>query len=108
MCSHEAEKNSEWLQARVKFICNNLTDKLNPLIEKLGLTDHEFVCLKALLALDPNVSGISSQTYQTLSVARDSVQNALYLYLADHYSSEEAVGRFGNLLMLLANITVRI
>lgn len=100
------QKAAPWLQARVLFVRDAMLNKLNASAEQLSLCAQEFVCLKALLALDMNVSGISDSTAQMLSVARDSVQNALYLHLAERFSAAEAVARFGRMLLLLANVSV--
>jgi hypothetical protein len=75
-------------------------------VERLNLSSEEFVCLKAILALDPHASLLSEETSKKLAMARDSVQNALYLQLAEEYGENEAVSRFGRLLMFIANVTV--
>jgi hypothetical protein len=75
-------------------------------VHKLNLSDSEFICLKAILVLDPSVSQLSEDSAQKLSLARDHVQNALYVQLTEQYGDQEAISRFGNLLMLLNNITV--
>jgi hypothetical protein len=75
-------------------------------VDRLHLSDAEFICLKAILVQDPNVSQLSEASAQKLSLARDHVQNALYVQLTEQYGDQEAVSRFGNLLMLLGNVTV--
>ena len=42
------------------------------------------------------------------SVARESVQNALFTHLLTRFSHNEATARFGHLLLLIASATVGI
>ena len=42
------------------------------------------------------------------SVARESVQNALFTHLLTRFSHNEATARFGHLLLLIASATVSI
>jgi hypothetical protein len=76
-------------------------------LEQLSLTEVEYVTLKAIIALEPHTPGLSNETVRLLNVARDSVQNALFLHLVDQCPQMQlAIGRFGRLLMLVANISV--
>uniref|UniRef100_A0A914YJ64 NR LBD domain-containing protein n=1 Tax=Panagrolaimus superbus TaxID=310955 RepID=A0A914YJ64_9BILA len=71
-------------------------------MKHLNLSTTEFVCLKAIIALDPHASQISAHTAQMLTTARESVQSALYSHLSQHLSPMDAIARFGKLLMLLS------
>lgn len=97
-------KNNNFLY--FSFIRKQIIDCLQNKIEKLGMSQIEYVCLKAILALDSSAVGINSATIDMLSVARDSVQNALFLHLVEKYSSQQAVFRFGQLLILISNASV--
>ncbi|CAD5219388.1 unnamed protein product [Bursaphelenchus okinawaensis] len=98
------QRDLSWLDLKFTSIKDNIVEKLNVTFDRLRLVDQEIVCLKALMALDPNVAGLSENTSNVLNIARESVQNALYLYLAERYPLNEAVARFGKILMLLPNI----
>jgi len=79
-----------------------------PSLEQLSLSEVEYVTLKAIIALEPHTPGLGRETIRLLNVARDSVQNALFLHLVDQCPQMQlAIGRFGRLLMLVTNITVR-
>ncbi|CAD5226407.1 unnamed protein product [Bursaphelenchus xylophilus] len=101
----DCQKDITWLDLKFKVIRDTIIEKLNFAFERLCLVDQEIVCLKALMALDPNVYGLSEGTAKVLNIARESVQNALYLYLAERYPINEAVDRFGKILMLLPNVS---
>ncbi|KAF7634145.1 hypothetical protein Mgra_00006443 [Meloidogyne graminicola] len=77
-----------------------------PSLEQLSLSEVEYVTLKAIIALEPHTPGLGRETIRLLNVARDSVQNALFLHLVDQCPQMQlAIGRFGRLLMLVTNIT---
>ena len=83
-----------------------MIDKLQQTIEKMEVTEVEYVILKAIIALDCHATHLSQETSNMLMVARESVQNALYLYLQGQYSSMQAITRFGRLLMLVSQVSV--
>ncbi|KAI6175345.1 BMA-NHR-3, isoform a [Aphelenchoides bicaudatus] len=93
------------LETRINITRASIIEKLMTTVDRLHLSDAEFICLKAILVLDPNVSGLSESSAQKLTLARDHVQNALYVQLTEQYGDQEAISRFGNLLMLLGNVT---
>ncbi|KAL3105638.1 hypothetical protein niasHT_021741 [Heterodera trifolii] len=96
----------ESLRWRIGTIRSEWLNTLQPSLEQLSLTEVEYVTLKAIVALDAHTPGLSSETVRLLNVARDSVQNALFLHLVDQCTQMQlAIGRFGRLLMLVANIT---
>lgn len=60
------------------------------------------------MALDHTAADITPETARILSIARDSVQQALFLYLMTRLkSSSQTVSRFGRLLMLIVDVAVR-
>jgi nuclear factor 4 len=90
---------------RIENARASMTEMLQQSMKQLNLTTTEYVCLKAIIALDPHASQISAQTAQMLTTARESVQSALYSHLSQHLSPMDAIARFGKLLMLLSNIS---
>uniref|UniRef100_A0A915E9F0 NR LBD domain-containing protein n=1 Tax=Ditylenchus dipsaci TaxID=166011 RepID=A0A915E9F0_9BILA len=100
------DKNTiQSLAVRINFICNSIVDSLQHSLKQLKLSEVEYVSMKAVIALDPSIRGVSQETSTILSGARDSVQNALFLHLMDHYPSQKAVARYGQILMLSANVS---
>ncbi|KHN87965.1 Nuclear hormone receptor family member nhr-31 [Toxocara canis] len=91
------------------FLSNNMTarmlDELTLPIRKLALHETEIVALTALIVLDADAPGISTETSQSLSSLRDRVQHALFQMIREHIPSEQptsaATARFGNILLLL-------
>uniref|UniRef100_A0A915M763 Uncharacterized protein n=1 Tax=Meloidogyne javanica TaxID=6303 RepID=A0A915M763_MELJA len=96
------------LRWRLETIRAEWLNTLQPSLEQLSLSEVEYVTLKAIIALEPHTPGLGRETIRLLNVARDSVQNALFLHLVDQCPQMQlAIGRFGRLLMLVTNITVR-
>lgn len=106
-----------------------LVDQVILQLRKLHVTETELLSLKAIMALDPNVKGLSMKSsghllgeyrrshYFTSSrraanslcfilVGRESVQNALFSHLMMRHPPSEATARFGHLLLLIASVTV--
>ncbi|VDN45121.1 unnamed protein product [Gongylonema pulchrum] len=80
---------------------------LSPL-RRLDLTEPEMVALKAIIALDPSAANLASESTVLLAAARGSVQNALYAHLSNRLSPAEATSRFGNILLIIASLSVSI
>uniref|UniRef100_A0A914MJE6 Uncharacterized protein n=1 Tax=Meloidogyne incognita TaxID=6306 RepID=A0A914MJE6_MELIC len=94
------------LRWRLETIRAEWLNTLQPSLEQLSLSEVEYVTLKAIIALEPHTPGLGRETIRLLNVARDSVQNALFLHLVDQCPQMQlAIGRFGRLLMLVTNIT---
>uniref|UniRef100_A0A0R3PPY3 Nuclear receptor domain-containing protein n=1 Tax=Angiostrongylus costaricensis TaxID=334426 RepID=A0A0R3PPY3_ANGCS len=74
-------------------------------LRKLHISETEFLALKAIMALDPNVKGLSMKSSGQLLVGRESVQNALFSHLMIRHHASEATARFGHLLLLIASVT---
>lgn len=84
----------------------NVIDQVIGPMRRLAISDVELVALKAIMCLDPNTAKIDARSATLLSVARDSVQNALYGHLSSSLPPTEATSRFGNILLLVASISV--
>ncbi|KJH41661.1 zinc finger, C4 type [Dictyocaulus viviparus] len=82
-----------------------LSDHVLHQFNKLHVSETEFLALKAILALDPNIKGLSRKSSEQLLVGRESVQNALFSHLMIRYNAAEATARFGHLLLLIASVT---
>uniref|UniRef100_A0A914DWL0 Uncharacterized protein n=1 Tax=Acrobeloides nanus TaxID=290746 RepID=A0A914DWL0_9BILA len=93
------------VEGRINHLQALMIDKLQQTIEKMEVTEVEYVILKAIIALDCHATHLSQETSNMLMVARESVQNALYLYLQGQYSSMQAITRFGRLLMLVSQVS---
>uniref|UniRef100_A0A7E4VYB6 Nuclear receptor domain-containing protein n=1 Tax=Panagrellus redivivus TaxID=6233 RepID=A0A7E4VYB6_PANRE len=93
------------VESRIAGVRHAMTEMVSQSMRRLSITPTEYHCLKAIIALDPHAAGLSDQTMQLLTMARESVQNALYSHLSAQYSLNEAIGRFGKLLMLLSNVS---
>ena len=103
------------------MIRNGMKTNLVSHLKRLQVDENEMVCLKAIMALDPNVCGLPESAAELLigeflisrsshpcvvSVARQSVQSALFAHLVSRFGQEEATTRFGHLLLLIASATV--
>ncbi|CAJ0574729.1 unnamed protein product, partial [Mesorhabditis spiculigera] len=75
-----------------------------PAFRDLELDEHEYVAMKAALALDPNTAHLCPESRRLLSVARDSVQSSLYQYMAGR-GPAEAIARYGRILMMGATLS---
>lgn len=75
-------------------------------MRRLRLTQIEMVALKAILTIDPNAAKLDNSSLTILAIARESVQTALYANIGSRFSSSEATARFGNILLLISNISV--
>ncbi|KHJ97081.1 zinc finger, C4 type [Oesophagostomum dentatum] len=82
-----------------------LVDQVINQLRKLHVTETELLALKAIMALDPNVKGLSMKSSGHLLVGRESVQNALFAHLMSRHPASEATARFGHLLLLIASVT---
>ncbi|CAB3399129.1 unnamed protein product [Caenorhabditis bovis] len=99
------EKKYILLDAKADVVRRNMIEMLINQIRKLTISNTEMVALKAIMALDPNVRGLSNDTINLLTVARESVQNALFTHLMSRYNNIEATTRFASLLLLISSAT---
>ncbi|EFO89044.1 hypothetical protein GCK72_006778 [Caenorhabditis remanei] len=82
------------------FVGRVIDDLMVP-TRKLRLTNPEITILSALIILDPDARGLSTDTSLALLGVRDRVQNALFNLIRDNSSNMTSVtSRFGNLLLL--------
>lgn len=91
-----------------RIVKKNILDVVLSPMRRLGFTEIEMVALKAIIALDPSAANLTPHSASLLAVARGSVQNALYAHLSNRLSPAEATSRFGNLLLLIAGLSVSI
>ncbi|PAV76676.1 hypothetical protein WR25_11426, partial [Diploscapter pachys] len=103
--NQEDDKRNLLLDAKVDGVRRNMLDHVVHQMRKVQVTDTELVALKAIMALDPNIKGLSVRSSALLLVARESVQNALFTHLLTRFSHNEATARFGHLLLLIASAT---
>ncbi|KAK0397278.1 hypothetical protein QR680_002062 [Steinernema hermaphroditum] len=99
------DKRRALLESRIRVAKMNILDQVIQQIRRYAVTEAEFAALKAIIALDPSTPKISEKTAHLLSVARNSVQNALYVHLSNKLPPAQATYRFGNLLLLIASIS---
>jgi hypothetical protein len=91
---------------------NLVTRTLDELIlpmRKLMLNEAEVVVLIALIILDPDARGLTSESATAIGALRDRVQNALFQMIRDRVCVADqpistATSRFGNILLLLPPI----
>ncbi|KAM3726477.1 Nuclear hormone receptor [Dirofilaria immitis] len=93
------------LESRIEVVKKNILDVVLSPMRRLGFTEIEMVALKAIIALDPSAANLTPHSASLLTVARGSVQNALYAHLSSRLSPAEATSRFGNLLLLIAGLS---
>ncbi|EYC03502.1 hypothetical protein Y032_0093g2625 [Ancylostoma ceylanicum] len=91
--------------AKCEAVRRGLVDQVINQLRKLHVTETELLALKAIMALDPNVKGLSMKSSGHLLVGRESVQNALFAHLMTRHPASEATARFGHLLLLIASVT---
>ncbi|TMS36846.1 hypothetical protein L596_003922 [Steinernema carpocapsae] len=101
----EEDKRQVILESRIRLVKKNILEQLVQQIRREGLSLAEFAALKAIIALDPSVPKISEKTAHLIMVARNSVQNALYVHLSNKLPPMQATFRFGNLLLLVASVS---
>uniref|UniRef100_A0A1I7ZU11 Nuclear receptor domain-containing protein n=1 Tax=Steinernema glaseri TaxID=37863 RepID=A0A1I7ZU11_9BILA len=99
------DKRRTLLETRIRVAKKNILDQVVQQIRRYALTEAEYAALKAIIALDPSTPKISEKTAHLLSVARNSVQNALYVHLSNKLPPAQATYRFGNLLLLIASVS---
>ncbi|KAK5972964.1 Nuclear hormone receptor family member nhr-14 [Trichostrongylus colubriformis] len=88
----------------VTVLSRILEELLSPL-RRLRADQAEFSCLKALLLLNPDVVGLSSQARDMIREARDALLKALYSYLNQSFSVVDASLRVSSLLLIIPSLT---
>ncbi|VDO20090.1 unnamed protein product [Haemonchus placei] len=87
----------------VTVLSRVLEELLNPL-RRLRADQAEFSCLKALLLLNPDVVGLSSQARDMIRESRDALLKALYSYLNQSFSVIDASLRVSSLLLIIPSL----
>ncbi|CAJ0956259.1 unnamed protein product, partial [Mesorhabditis belari] len=100
----EDSKRAQLLMNRVESVKSLIIDQILSSIRRMAPNDLEFVALKAIIALDTNIPGLSEEAQATLTVARESVQTALFGHLQTRFSQSEATARFGHCFMIAASL----
>uniref|UniRef100_A0A914W7S8 Uncharacterized protein n=1 Tax=Plectus sambesii TaxID=2011161 RepID=A0A914W7S8_9BILA len=98
-------QNAAALMNRQNCLKERILDELVTPMRRLGVTEEEFVALKAIATLDPQAKGVRADAATRLAAARDSVQHALFEYLATSRGTKEAASRFAHLLLLLPTLS---
>ncbi|VDM95914.1 unnamed protein product [Thelazia callipaeda] len=105
MNEHCEDKHIILLESRIETVKKNILDVVLSPMRRMDFTEIEMVALKAIIALDPSAANLTEHATSLLTVARGSVQNALYAHLSSHLSPTEATSRFGNLLLIIASLS---
>lgn len=93
------------LENKADYVRRNMSEMIISQFRRLQVTNTEMVALKAIMVLDPNVKGLTQESYELLAVARESVQSALFSHLVAAYGNVEATSRFAQLLLMIAAAT---
>ncbi|CAL2051469.1 CBN-NHR-3 protein [Caenorhabditis brenneri] len=93
------------LENKADTVRRNMIEMIVNPLRRMKVTKPEMVALKAIMALDPNVRGLASETCRLIIIARESVQNALFAHLVNLYGTMEATNRFAQLLLMVTSAT---
>ncbi|KAK6027488.1 zinc finger, C4 type [Ostertagia ostertagi] len=85
-------------------VLSRVFEELLTPLRRLRADQAEFSCLKALLLLNPDVVGLSSQARDMLREARDALLKALYSYLNQSFSVIDASLRVSSLLLIIPSL----
>jgi nuclear factor 4 len=88
------------------FLVANIIDTLIPNIHELGLTEYEYMLVKAIIVLNDEARGLSSEGKMFVSSLRDKVHATLYDQCRKDNSDSDAPLRFAKLLHLLPKISL--
>ncbi|TMS35451.1 hypothetical protein L596_002853 [Steinernema carpocapsae] len=93
-----------------QFLANNfvarMIDELVIPMRRMMMNETEIVALSAMILLDSQCPGLSSNSSAALGGLRDRIQNALFQFIRERADQPLAVStsRFGNLYLLLPNL----
>ncbi|KAI6221936.1 CBR-NHR-88 protein [Aphelenchoides fujianensis] len=93
------------VRERANYTRTQLIEKINTTVHDLRLSEVEFVCLKAIIALDSNAYGLSNAMTDMLARSRDSVHEALSIHLIETVGERAMSTRLFRLLMLVSDVT---
>uniref|UniRef100_A0A8R1DXT4 Nuclear receptor domain-containing protein n=2 Tax=Caenorhabditis japonica TaxID=281687 RepID=A0A8R1DXT4_CAEJA len=102
---NSSKKKFILLENKAEHVRRNMTEMILHQLQRLKVTKVEMVALKAIMALDPNVKGLSQKSVELLVIARESVQHALFSHLINNFGVLEATSRFAHLLLLITSAT---
>ncbi|KAI6173934.1 Nuclear hormone receptor family member nhr-14 [Aphelenchoides besseyi] len=85
----------------VNTLLQRLIDELLVPLRREQRSECEFATLKALLLLNPELSGLSVMSRDRIRESRDSVLRALFGFLSSTYNVVDASVRLSSLLMLI-------
>uniref|UniRef100_A0AC34F3Q8 Uncharacterized protein n=1 Tax=Panagrolaimus sp. ES5 TaxID=591445 RepID=A0AC34F3Q8_9BILA len=88
------------------FLVANIIDTLIPNVHELCLSDCEYMLVKAIIVLNDEARGLSSEGKLFVSSLRDKVHAALYEQCQRDKSDADAPLRFAKLLHLLPKISL--
>lgn len=80
---------------------SRLLDELLTPLRRMNVEKAELSALKALILLNPDITGISAPSRDKLREARDGVLRALFIYLCHIKSAADASVRLSNLLLTM-------
>ncbi|KAH7729146.1 Nuclear hormone receptor family member nhr-14 [Aphelenchoides avenae] len=95
---------SSMYSADISGVVSRILDELLSPLRRLGVECSEFACLKALVLLQPDVSGLSVTSRDRIRESRDSFLRALFTYLHQSRSAPDASVRQSNLLMIVPSL----
>lgn len=95
---------SNMYHADISAVISRILDELLSPLRRLGVECSEFACLKALVLLQPDVSGLSVTSRDRIRESRDSFLRALFTYLNQSRSAPDASVRQSNLLMIVPSL----
>ena len=88
------------------FLIANIVDTLLPNVHDLGLSECEYMLLKAIIVLNEEARGLSPEGKTAVASLRDQVHTALYEQCQKDKSDANTPLRFAKLLHLLPKISV--
>lgn len=86
-------------------LISRITDELMAPLRRMNIEQAEFVTLKALLLLQPDLSGLTVMSRDRIRESRDSFMRALFGYLCSRNNPIDASVRQSSLLMLIPALT---
>ncbi|CAD5231101.1 unnamed protein product [Bursaphelenchus okinawaensis] len=87
--------------ADVSVIINRIMDELLTPLRRMSVENVEFSALKALILLQPDLSGLSVMSRDRIREARDQLNKAFFVQLSTKYGPLEASLRLSNLLLTI-------
>lgn len=85
----------------VSLLMSRLMDELITPLRRMNVEQAEFVTIKALLLLQPDLSGLTVMSRDRIREARDNFLRALFGYLCSRTNPADASVRQSSLLMLV-------